>query len=73
MTLDERDKYVGCMLETQRDLCKLNRASTMIREVLPRVAPAVAALDEEIMRRFRVIQDIRRALAAEAMEANNEG
>lgn len=71
MNIEERDQYVQNLLMTQRDMMTLNRASTMIREVLPRVSVAVVAIEDEIARRFRVIRDIRALLAQE--EVKNDG
>lgn len=67
MKIEEWDEYVQNLLLTQQEMITLNKASTMIREVLPRASATVRALDEEILRRFRVIQDIRAILALEGV------
>jgi len=73
MTIEERDQYVQNLLSTQRDMITLNRASVMIRQVLPRASATICALEEEVTRRFRVIRDIRALLAQEELGGVNVG
>lgn len=68
MSPEDRDTYVVNLLELQRDMVTLTRASTMIRQVLPKAAPAVVALEEEVMRRFRAVRQIRELLGREPEE-----
>ncbi len=71
MSPEDRDLYVVNLLELQRDMVTLNRASTMIRQVLPKASPAVVALEEEVMRRFRAVRQIRELLGREPEEVGN--